>query len=54
MVGEILRYFKEILEARRRFSWEQELASRELYVLTIICSTDQSMGLFKGTDYVDF
>ena len=36
------------------FLLEQELASGELYVLTIVCSTDQSMELFKGTDYVDF
>ena len=46
-------YLKERLEARRRFSSEQELVSEELYVLTIVCSTEQSMGLFKGTDYLD-
>ena len=26
----------------------------ELHVLTIVCSTEQSMGQFKGTDYADF
>ena len=54
MVGKVPCYFKERLEARQRFSWEQELVSGELYILTIVCSTEQSMGLFKGTDYVDF
>ena len=44
---------KERLEALRRFSWEQELVSEELSVSIIVCSTNHSIRLFKGTGYVD-
>ena len=44
---------KERLEALRRFSREQELASEELSVSIIVCSTNHSIRLFKGTGYVD-
>jgi len=45
MVGKRRCYFKERLEARRRFFWEQELASGELYASTIVCFTENFMGL---------
>jgi len=44
---------KERLQALRHFSWEQELASEELSVSIIVCSTNHSIRLFKGTGYVD-
>ena len=44
---------KERLEALRRFSWEQELASEELSVSIIVCSTNHSIRLFKKTGFVD-
>jgi len=45
MVGKRRYYFKERLEARRRFFWEQELASEELYASTIVWFTEHFMGL---------
>jgi len=36
---------KERLEARRRFFWEQELASGELHASTIVRFTEHFMGL---------
>jgi len=45
MVGKRQCYFKERLEARRRFFWKQQLASGELYASTIVCFTEHFMGL---------
>jgi len=45
MVGKRLCYFKDRLAARRRFFWEQELASEELHASTIVCFTEHFMGL---------
>jgi len=45
MVGKRRCYFKERLEARRSFFWEQELASGELYASTIVCFTEHFTGL---------
>jgi len=45
MVGKRQCYFRARLEARRRFFWEQELASGELYASTIVCFTEHFMGL---------
>jgi len=45
MVGKRRCYFKERLEARRRFFWEQELASRELYASTVVSFTGHFMRL---------
>jgi len=46
MVGKRRCYFKERLEARRYFFWEQELASGELYASAIVCFTEHFMGLY--------
>jgi len=45
VVGKRRCYFKERLEARRSFFWEQELASGELYASTIVCFTEHFTGL---------
>jgi len=49
VVGKRRCYFKERLEVRRRFFWEQEFASGELYASTIVCFTEQFMGLITVT-----
>jgi len=45
MVGKRRSYLKERLGAQRRFFWEQELASGELYTSAIVCFTEHFMRL---------